>query len=399
MKELLRNELYKIFSRKILYVAALAFLLIMGFVSYMDFSGEQRLYGNTREYYDWFKQYEGPLTQAKIRMAQNWNKEAMKGESYWSSDSSRRSSQFRLTGQRIAGLTGYIESADVYAKGRNNELGRLKHQLTTLKQSNGYIYRETLLHYNMLKNSSPTAGIFFTFVGDNMGAGDPIFFLTVLGTVVVAAMILLGISPAFSDEYSTNMDALILSSKNGKGPVITAKTLATAIYIVGTAVFFSLANFLIQLGLYGKYLLMGWNSPLQMFTGYIHSPYPYTFLQYFVRELGVHLFGSISLGLLVLLISALSRSNLIPFFIGGGIFALPILLRNVLGIKTAVTARIMDFSPTQLMIVQGLFHNFKAYNILGHPVLYPDLLLAVYTLVGIAAIVLTYKVFRDHQVR
>ncbi|CAA7602361.1 Hypothetical protein DEACI_3035 [Acididesulfobacillus acetoxydans] len=98
-----------------------------------------------------------------------WFSCSSNGQSYWSSDSGGGSAQLRLTGQRIGGLSGSIESANVYTKGRNNELDRLKQQLTTIEQSNSYAYKETLMHYNLLKDSSPTAGIRFTLIGGIMG--------------------------------------------------------------------------------------------------------------------------------------------------------------------------------------------------------------------------------------
>ena len=90
------------------------------------------------------------------------------------------------------------------------------------------------------------------------------------------------IAPVFSGEYQTGTDAVILAGKYGKTKLITAKIISSFLFGV---IAFTLHVFIacgLPLAAFG---MDGWNLPLQIAGTTI--PYPYTFMQAVLINLGV----------------------------------------------------------------------------------------------------------------
>jgi hypothetical protein len=188
--------------------------------------------------------------------------------------------------------------------------------------------------------------------------------------------------------------SIILSSKHGKGGVITAKILAACIYIAGLVFLFSIVNVATYFYALGT---NGGGYPLQNIYLYGASPYELTISHYFMVATAVQLAGSVAFGLLILLMSSLSRSALIPFFFGGLVFATPIALFK-LGVHIVWINRLSELSYIEVMRVQNIFVNFKVYNFFGTPILYLEVILFVMAVLSIVNVWFTYYVFRHHQV-
>lgn len=105
------------------------------------------------------------------------------------------------------------------------------------------------------------------------------------------------IAPVFSGEYQAGTDAVILSAKYGKTKLTTAKIVAS--YLFGFAAF--TLHIIVAFGLpLVAFGVDGWNLPLQINGTTV--PYPLTFLQGTLVNLGVIylvLFAMISLTLLL----------------------------------------------------------------------------------------------------
>jgi len=112
----------------------------------------------------------------------------------------------------------------------------------------------------------------------------------------------------------------------------------------------------------------------------------------------VIIFGAASFGLLVMLLSVFSRSPLIPFFIGGAVYGIPIFLGSILRIDALWARTPVDFSYTQVVKVEQLFMTFRAFNVFGYPVLYAYLLCAVIASLSAAVLAGIYRGFRSRQV-
>lgn len=115
------------------------------------------------------------------------------------------------------------------------------------------------------------------------------------------------IAPVFSGEYQAGTDAVILSAKYGKTKLTTAKIIAS--YLFGALAF--TLHVVVALGLpLAAFGFDGWDLPLQIANTTI--PYPFTFLQLVLVNLGVVYLVLFALIGLTLLLSAKMKS---PYFV------------------------------------------------------------------------------------
>ena len=129
------------------------------------------------------------------------------------------------------------------------------------------------------------------------------------------------VAPVFSGEYQAGTDAVILSAKYGKTKLTTAKIAASLIF--GTAAFF--LHVVVACGLpliaFGT---DGWNLPLQIANTTI--PYPFTFLQAVLRNIGIIYLVLLAVIGLTLLLSAKMKSPYLVLMILVPILFIPVFL-------------------------------------------------------------------------
>lgn len=115
------------------------------------------------------------------------------------------------------------------------------------------------------------------------------------------------IAPVFAGEYQAGTDAVILSGKYGKTRLTTAKIVAALLFGVLAFTLHVLVAFGIPLAAFG---MDGWNLPLQINGTTV--PYPLTFLEGTLLNLGVIYFVLIAMIGLTLFLSARMKS---PYFV------------------------------------------------------------------------------------
>jgi ABC-type transport system involved in multi-copper enzyme maturation permease subunit len=181
------------------------------------------------------------------------------------------------------------------------------------------------------------------------------------------------VSPVFCREASTGMDNLILSSRNGRRKIVTAKlgaVIVTSLTILGI---YLLATFLF--GFLSVGTLEGWDAALRSVPNYVRAPFGFTALQFtFISALWVLLSGTVY-ALIVSLISSLIKNqmavlgvSLIVLFFNIGINALGT------GIQSALQW-LVDFGVSNFALAGEVFAGYKVYNIFGFPVPYYAVLL------------------------
>lgn len=129
------------------------------------------------------------------------------------------------------------------------------------------------------------------------------------------------IAPVFSGEYQAGTDAVILSAKYGKTKLTTAKIIAS--YLFGALVFtlHVLVAFGLPLVAFG---FDGWNLPLQITNTTI--PYPFTFLQAVLVNLGVVYLVLFAMIGLTLLLSAKMKSPYLVLIVLVPVLFIPLFL-------------------------------------------------------------------------
>ena len=129
------------------------------------------------------------------------------------------------------------------------------------------------------------------------------------------------IAPVFSGEYQAGTDAVILSAKYGKTKLTTAKIIAS--FLFGTLAF--TLHVVVALGLpLAAFGFDGWDLPLQIANTTI--PYPFTFLQTVLVNLGVIYLVLFAMIGLTLLLSAKMKSPYLVLIVLVPVLFIPLFL-------------------------------------------------------------------------
>ena len=129
------------------------------------------------------------------------------------------------------------------------------------------------------------------------------------------------IAPVFSGEYQAGTDAVILSAKYGKTKLTTAKIIAS--YLFGALAF--TLHVVVALGLpLAAFGFDGWDLPLQVANTTI--PYPFTFLQAALVNLGVVYLVLFAMIGLTLLLSAKMKSPYLVLIVLVPVLFIPLFL-------------------------------------------------------------------------
>lgn len=284
--ELLSHELYKLFSRKYLYLAALFFVVVGG--AYLTLNGSYLTqYGDLGGLSSYYKSCAGPVTEKTLALSRQYR--------------DRHDAQY---GGGLDLLSDDVQNVSANAVSRKSLLAQLSDTIQTLSEKGKektYTARDAALQAAMLKRLG-APGVYFTL------PWQPILqFPQIDGFAFIAALILLGIAPLFSEEYATGVDELILCSKHGKRKIVTAKVTACVIFCVAAALFFLLLD-LLAVAIRASSLGLAWNSPIQSMAPLYGSPYALTIGEYFLLQVLTCTLGAVFLGVFVMLISSLAKT-------------------------------------------------------------------------------------------
>lgn len=381
MLQLLKQELYKIFSRRILYISLIALLLIV-YVPYYIISSKDisENYGSSKELYNYFNPHEG------LRDENNYNKVIEKIEYYSNEgkDTKEAHSFHMLVGEyssqtkpRLSALSDIFKRTEnpfVDTEGRLfggsrfdfeafeiNELKETIDKLAKIGKENTYEYKNKALAYNMYMKVDQRK-LYYVEAWNN------IISTSKMNVFILAAMILIGISPVFAGEYETKMSSLIFSSKKGQGQGIWAKILASIIYAVVITLIINLSVTFVMIKIHGTY---GFNSPLQCLFQYRCSPYKLTINQFWIISILTSILGAVIFTLLILFLSSLSRSSLMTFFTAGFIFAVPVIIEDFIARDATWQKTLLNLSINRIMKGSKPYEVFYSMNVFGRPLLYP----------------------------
>lgn len=129
------------------------------------------------------------------------------------------------------------------------------------------------------------------------------------------------IAPAFSGEYQAGTDSVILSGKYGKTKLVTAKIISSMLFGVLAFTLHIIVAFGLPLAAFGT---DGWNLPLQIAGTTI--PYPFTFLQATLINLGVIYLVLLAMIGLTLFLSAKMKSPYIVLIVLVPVLFIPLFL-------------------------------------------------------------------------
>ncbi|MCR8746662.1 ABC transporter permease subunit [Romboutsia lituseburensis] len=361
MVELIKFEIGKIFSKKMVWVLLLAVLWSMGSSIYRDarmlkFNGIK----NKEEVQQIVSPYEGEvLTKERIKEHEDYEKKLRKKDNL-------SAEEFVLSS--ILNFDYNLDIDPDYVVGdREYKKSELKKDLDKLNQegkTDTFEYKNMEYIYNLIdKKEAQTYHYKMEWIyGADFQRIAP--FLSIL--------VIVGIATIFSSDYQNNTVPLVLSSKLGKNKLITSKILSSLIF---STIIFIFVNcvFLSYIAL-DKF--KGWNQALNSLRYFEATPYNITVIQYYIRGLMFSFIGIILFTLLVMLISLLVKNNILSMLISLGIYSVPVFICSFMPTKQlAIIFRQLNLE--ELISVEALFRNTDTYNIFGNPVLYANLLVTI----------------------
>lgn len=176
------------------------------------------------------------------------------------------------------------------------------------------------------------------------------------------------IAPVFAVERSTGMDNLILSSRNGRRRIVTAKllsvlvasTVVVGLYVIATFVF----------GFLPHASLHGWDAAIQSIPAFARSMFGFEVWQFAIIAAAWLVFTGVVYGLIISFISSRMKSQMGTVGIG-----LAILFVNVglAAMGDAIIQRIqpiIDFGLANVTLIKEVFGGYKVFDMFGMSVSY-----------------------------
>ncbi|WP_243152778.1 ABC transporter permease [Clostridium sporogenes] len=264
-----------------------------------------------------------------------------------------------------------------------DELNKNLKELKKAGKENTYEYKNKSAANNMYKKLSEPK---FFYVESWQYISS---FVNDTNFTIIFIMLLLGISPIFSEEYKTKVSTIILSSKRGRSGCVRAKILAAIIYAILIAFICNLIGTIVVTKMYG---IEGLNAPMQSLFEFSCSPYNFTIVQFYLTLFFTSIIGAILFVLLILLISNITKSSMMTFFISGFIFVFPMLVEKFIGMANVWWKKpLISLSITQIFNATKIYDVFSTINIFGQPLIYPYFIL-IYSIV--LGTLLTYILHR-----
>lgn len=210
--------------------------------------------------------------------------------------------------------------------------------------------------------------------------------------MVVSVIIVICLSPVFSEEYSQKTDAIILTTKYGKNKVIIAKLTSSFLFTIAVYLLFAALNFTLYATIYG---LDGYNANIQLHGWYYQSPYDMTFLDLYLYSLCLSLIGLLFIAAITLFISSKVKSPFITVILSASILYIPKIDLS----EVSYTANILqELFPINMMNAAEHIELGVFYNLFGTLLLQPFMMIFTASMISVLLITLTYKSFKNHQV-
>lgn len=363
MKDLIKFELYKIFSKKIVLIL-LAMCIIASLsetvTSYLDLKSKGLSYSSIQKI---GKEYEGEsITEQKTNIFEKQGTSLLRKYN----DGKILSDKEKV---RTFGMMDYMlgTNPQYMINGRFYTFNDMKKELKRLEKEgdiNNYEYKE-LKYIHDLVDKKENPKYYFKF-----GWREATEFN--LNCMWMSILILVSICTIFSNEYQSNTASIVLSSKNGQKKLTTAKVI--------TGLIFSTFVFLIMNGIQVIILAMhgfkGWDVPMSFLDRCVRSPYTINIGTFYIYGLIVSFIGVLLFTLVIMLASLISKSNLVSLAAGVAILLGPEFIGRFMPTYN-LTKAFAELNIESLIGPKNIFGNISTYNIFGKPVLYLNVIVTI----------------------
>lgn len=210
--------------------------------------------------------------------------------------------------------------------------------------------------------------------------------------LTIGLIVLIGLAPIFSSEYSLKTDALVLSTKHGKGKLIHAKIKAGLLF---SLLAWSVIEGINTLLIYGFYGYTGAEAYWQNWiTDY--APFPLNQLQITLVTVATSLLGVLFLASVLMAVSSCSKNQFAALATGGAVLLLPYL--DNLFQDNRTLQKIFSFTPTRVLTAINEWQGFSLCYLFGEAVPIQYVVLVSAVLITALGIILSFFFFKKHQV-
>lgn len=220
------------------------------------------------------------------------------------------------------------------------------------------------------------------------GWGNIIDCIAFLSFAILAVCVTL--APVFSFEYQSGADAVVLSTRHGRGRLVAAKILASLIW--ATVYFAACAVVVVGVSL-ASYGADGFWLSVQNIA--LSSPYPLSAGQAALVSVGLMYAACVGFSCLTLALSSRTRSTLSVFVVD---VALILLTGLVPSAGVGALERALALFPTCFSNFNMLFVALESYRLGPLVIDLVGMVAAVYVLLALVAAPVSIASFRRHQV-
>lgn len=197
------------------------------------------------------------------------------------------------------------------------------------------------------------------------------------------------IAPVFSMERSSGMDSLILSSRNGRRKIVTAKLLSVLVASIVVVVLYLSATFMFGFLPHGSF--SGWDAAIQSIPTYARSMFRWKVWQLAVVGAVWLIFTGAVYSLIICFISSRMKSptstvgaGLAVLFVNVGLAAMGDTVTQRLGV-------LVDFGLANVTLAKEVFGGYKVFHVFGMNISYPVMAVFVLAAVAIAGVLGIYR--------
>ena len=202
------------------------------------------------------------------------------------------------------------------------------------------------------------------------------------------------IAPVFAVERSSGMDSLILSSRNGRRKIVTAKLLSVLVASIVVVVLYLAATFIFGFLPHGSF--QGWDAAIQSIPTYARSMFRWKVWQFAAVGAVWLIFTGAVYSLIICFISSHMKGqmgtvgvSLAVLFVNVGLAAMGDTVTQRLGV-------LVDFGLANVTLAKEVFSGYKVFHVFGMNVSYP--VMAIPVLAAIAAVA-AFGIYRGQKSR
>lgn len=182
--------------------------------------------------------------------------------------------------------------------------------------------------------------------------------------ILLCLLVVITLSPVFSEEYSCHTDSVIYAARYGKTKLVTAKIIASLETVIGMYIVFMLLNAALYMGTYGA---QGWNVNIQSSLHYASSAYDLTFLQMFLISVALNILGLIAMTIITLFISAKLNAPVTALIASCVVCFLPVLFD--FSESVPLLQKLQEVCQIFMLHMNGVFTTVKTYMGIQQPVI------------------------------